>query len=178
MYRKFVSSKEKQEIVHSFIIYNEDDYMSLKIRTGKLEDVELICELVMNLLSELRGKPLRADNLISVSKELLQNKRQPYMVYLAFEEDKCLGIITLSECASLYAQGLYGIIQELYIIPSARSQGIGNQLINKAKEYGIKCGWDRIELGAPNAEKWSNTISFYKREGFKELGPRLRYHLN
>lgn len=150
----------------------------LKIREGNLEDTELICELVVNLLSELRGKPLGNHNLMRVSKELLQNKRQPYMVYLAFKENKCLGIVTLSECVSLYAQGVYGIIQELYIVPSARSQGIGNQLIMKAKEYGMKCGWDRIEVGAPSAETWSKTISFYKREGFQEIGPRLKYNLN
>lgn len=152
--------------------------MSLKIREGSLEDAELICELVVNLLSELRGKPLGNHSLMSICKELLQNKRQLYMVYLAFKENECLGIITLSECASLYAQGTYGIIQELYIIPGGRSQGIGNQLINRAKDYGIKCGWDRIEVGAPSVEQWRKTISFYKREGFQEVGPRLKYHIN
>ncbi|PVE64414.1 GNAT family N-acetyltransferase [Priestia megaterium] len=151
--------------------------MSLKIREGNLEDAELICELVANLLYELRGKPLNNDNLINISKELLKNKKQRYVAYLAFNGDKCLGVVTLSECASLYAQGAFGIIQELYIIPSARSQGIGNQLIKKVKEYGIQCGWDRIEVGAPDAEKWDKTISFYKREGFRELGPRLRCNL-
>ncbi|MGW9103560.1 hypothetical protein ACWGPZ_32330 [Priestia megaterium] len=69
-------------------------------------------------------------------------------------------------------------MQELYIILSIRSRGIGNQLINKAKEYEIKCGWDRNELEAPNTGEWSKILSFYKREGFQELGLRLRCNLN
>ncbi|MFJ7309776.1 GNAT family N-acetyltransferase [Peribacillus frigoritolerans] len=151
--------------------------MDIQIRKANLDDIELITSMVAKLLSELGDEAVNSKEFKDVCTELLGKERNLYTAFLAFKEDQCVGIITLSEFASLYAKGIGGVIQELYIVPNVRSQGIGDLLIDAAKEYGINRGWTRIEVGAPDAEKWNRTVSFYKREGFIEVGPRLKYPL-
>jgi len=54
---------------------------------------------------------------------------------------------------------------------------IGHQLLSAVAEYGKKNQWNRIEVRAPNPLKWERKVSFYKREGFSEIGPRLKLSL-
>jgi hypothetical protein len=35
-------------------------------------------------------------------------------------------------------------------------------------------GWGRLEVGAPDVPKWKGTLAFYRRNGFDEVGPRLK----
>jgi GNAT superfamily N-acetyltransferase len=84
------------------------------------------------------------------------------------------GIITLSEGLSIYAGGKFGVIREFYVIPEIRSTGVGKELLERAKEFGKKNGWNRIEVTLPDKVKWPRTFNFYIREGFKEIGPRFK----
>ena len=55
-----------------------------------------------------------------------------------------------------------------------KSEGIGDQLTQDTKESGYECNCVRLEVGAPNVEKWSRMFSSYKQNDFKEVGPRLK----
>ena len=55
-----------------------------------------------------------------------------------------------------------------------RSNGAGEALIEKAKEFGRRHNWKRIEVTPPDKGKWLRTYNFYIREGFGEIGPRLK----
>jgi hypothetical protein len=46
-------------------------------------------------------------------------------------------------------------------------------LIDHVKAFARSHGWKNIEVGAPDLERWSRSIAFYKRLGFVEVGPRL-----
>lgn len=151
--------------------------MDIQIKKGNINDVELITNMVANLLTELGDININSKELVDICSKLLNNQKNLYTAFLAYRDTQCIGVITLSEFISLYGKGLCGLILELYIVPSERSKGIGEKLIHAGKEYGFQRGWSRIEVGAPDSEKWSKTVSFYKREGFQEVGPRLKYHL-
>jgi GNAT superfamily N-acetyltransferase len=75
---------------------------------------------------------------------------------------------------AIYAGGRFGEITELYVSPAHRSKGIAPILITAATSIGRQKGWKRLEVGAPDQPAWSRTLSFYLREGFEEVGPRLR----
>ena len=49
--------------------------------------------------------------------------------------------------------------------------------VKMAFEYARNKTCNRLEVGAPAYPKWSRTKSFYIREGFKEIGTRLKYEL-
>jgi GNAT superfamily N-acetyltransferase len=87
------------------------------------------------------------------------------------------GLATLSESFAIYANGNYGIIDEMYVAPAFRSQGLGRLLIQAIRAFGREKGWARIDVTAPEGEGWERTRRFYEREGFTFAGPKLKLSL-
>jgi GNAT superfamily N-acetyltransferase len=146
----------------------------LSIRKATVEDTETILRLAKGLFSEL-GHSLPVDNQQSLlfCKTILESGE--YVVFLSnYSQGHSNGIITLSEGLSIYACGKFGVIREFYVIPEMRSTGVGKALLEKAKEYGRSNMWKRIEVTPPDKMKWPLTYKFYSREGFSEIGPRLK----
>lgn len=96
-----------------------------------------------------------------------------FWAFIAEHQGTAVGLITLNECCSVYAGGAFGEIPELYVDPAWRSRALGEELIEHARAFGKSRGWKNIEVGAPDLERWSRSIAFYKRLGFVEVGPRL-----
>ena len=97
-----------------------------------------------------------------------------HWAYKVVDEKQVVGFFTLTESFSFFAHGQYGIINELWVEPEFRSQGVGGkilQLINLA----LKNGWQRIDVSAPIAEEWARSFEFYKKYGFISTGKKLRY---
>ena len=135
------------------------------VRAGQ-EDAGLVATLVHRLLTELSGGQ-------DISLEGLLEQKLVQAV-IARVDGEPSGVICLNECAAIYAGGLFGEITELYVSPECRSLGIAPQLIAEAKQIGRERGWLRLEVGAPDMPAWNRTLQFYLREGFEEVGPRLR----
>ena len=93
---------------------------------------------------------------------------------IAYDRGRPVGVLMLNECAAIYAGGRFGEITELYVAPEYRSRGIAPRLIEEAKIIASERGWVRLEVGAPDQPAWSRTLAFYLREGFENVGPRLR----
>lgn len=98
-----------------------------------------------------------------------------HSTFLALNEDgDAVGVITVAECMSVSAGGHYGVINELYVVPDYRSEGVGKMLMDFAKEIGEQRGWARIEVTTPGDE-FDKTLRFYEREGFMKIGPRYKF---
>jgi GNAT superfamily N-acetyltransferase len=151
--------------------------MSLLIREASEEDIEVITDMVIRLLTELGGAPVDREPYLKTCAELLKQP-QSYTVFLAFSEsNQCMGVVTIAESHAIYAGGRFGVIREFYVSPEKRSSKIGHELLSTVIEYSRIRNWKRIEVGAPNSQKWERTVSFYIREGFVEIGPRLKFVL-
>jgi GNAT superfamily N-acetyltransferase len=83
-----------------------------------------------------------------------------------------VGFVTLYESYSLYAEGAFGTIPELYVRPQHRQQRIGEMLLRAAKEYAVQRGWKRLEVTTPPLPQFDRTLAFYEREGFGITGGR------
>ncbi len=150
--------------------------MSLELRMASECDAEIITDMVLRLITELGGTP-DGKLFLQTCTELLRHP-QFYTVILAFSEsNQCVGMISFSESHAIYTGGIFGLIHEFYVLPEKRSSSIGHQLIQAIISHGKERSWHRIEVGAPNQRNWGRTISFYKREGFVEIGPRLKLNL-
>jgi GNAT superfamily N-acetyltransferase len=153
----------------------EQEYRMATIRRASIGDVDVVIILSKQLFAEL-GHPFpfsENDHLISFCKNLL--KKGDYVVFLSFDyQNSACGMITLNEALSIYAGGNFGVIREFYVIPEIRSSGIGKALLSAAKEFGRSKGWTRIEVTPPHKDKWIRTYNFYMKEGFIEIGPRLK----
>ena len=152
--------------------------MKISTRPVNVHDADVISKLVGALFNELQDVvPTEARNL-----KLEQVKRVLALAprtcgFLLLESETPIGVIMLSEGCSLYADGVYGLITELYIVPAKRSGGHAKRLNEQAEKLGKERGWSMLEVGAPAQPRWQRSLQFYLKDGFQEIGPRLRKRL-
>ena len=148
----------------------------IRVRGAKAEDHAVVTSLVLDLLTELYDPEewgYSRDTLEPAVRRLL-SEGTSWWAFLAYaDEGKPAGVITLNQCAAIYAFGRFGEISELYVVPAYRSAGVGATLIEAAVRFGREQGWSLLEVGAPEVPKWRRTVEFYERCGFSVVGPRL-----
>lgn len=151
----------------------------VRVREAGLADAGTVAALVAALLSELSAGQSDTPRavMLAVAESLLRGS-DSYTVFLAEDlAGHALGVATLSEGVCISALGRFGTIRELYVTPESRSAGVGRVLIQAVLDHGRRHGWTRVEVGAPSATEWPDSLRFYKREGFTEIGPRLKFRL-
>ncbi|MCP1835608.1 GNAT superfamily N-acetyltransferase [Bradyrhizobium sp. USDA 4532] len=148
-------------------------------RKVSVDDATTVTEMVGALLAELGAGHLQAELDTQLVNDLLAMKER-ISGFLAFTEERPVGIIMLSESAALFARGTYGIITELYVVSDQRSSGVAMRLIEAAVDLGTAKGWGQLEVGVPNQPMWSRSpnSALYLKAGFAEIGPRLKLPLH
>ena len=147
--------------------------MTIQINIATVSDTLVVSEFIYLLIDELAaGAGPDRKTMEAATRQVLAMKGVTSIV--ATEGATPVGVIMLNECAAIYAGGLFGEISELYVSKEHRSKGIAAQLVDAAKAYAKEHGWKRLEVGAPPQPVWDRTLQFYLREGFAEVGPRLR----
>lgn len=149
---------------------------SVTIRQATIDDSRAVATMVLELLLEIAPESadtLSLDGLAGVSASLLADGQGVWAFLAVAGGGEAVGVLTLNECAALYAKGRFGEISELYVAPEWRSAKVGAKLIDAAVAFGRGCGWPLIEVGAPDQLKWRRSVDFYHGYGFTEVGPRL-----
>jgi GNAT superfamily N-acetyltransferase len=100
-----------------------------------------------------------------------------HWAYGAFDEDRLVGVCTLAESFAFFANGTYGIINELWVDPEYRSAGLGGQLLSFIIEQARVQGWQRLDVSSPTEERWIRSFDFYIKYGFSFTGKKLKYEL-
>lgn len=145
----------------------------ISVRLAQGEDASTVAGLVHSLLDELSsGKGPGVEEIAERAETVLSGTG--VVAVIAFAGDAPIGVMTLNECAAIYAGGKFGEISELYVRPEMRSKGVAQRLLDYAQKEALARGWKRIEVGAPGQPDWHRTLNFYLRNGFDEVGPRLR----
>ena len=150
--------------------------MGIEIRTATREDAAIVGELAYRLVREISpdGAPqIDLGDYRACATRLLDGQ-SGFWALIAFAEDKPVGLLTLSLCAAIYAGGSFGEIAELYVDSDYRSQRIAAELVAAAVDFAKERDWPRLEVGAPDLPRWQRTVDFYLKEGFVEVGPRLK----
>ena len=156
-----------------------DPAMSIRIERVGIESAEMVFRTVMALLQELGAE---AEDVGELDEARLRAgwaaASDRFHVFLArAEAGEVAGLVTLCETFAIYANGNYGVIDEMYVAPAFRSQGLGKRLIDTIKGFGREKGWTRIDVTAPEGKGWERTRRFYEREGFSFAGPKLKLPL-
>lgn len=144
------------------------------IETATTDGAGDVAAAVRALLAELGSAARPGDD---VARGLIESGR----VHALVARDAAgavVGAITVAASASIYAGGDFGVIQEFYVAPALRSRRLGARLIAAARRLAKSRGWDRLEVGAPAAERFSRTQAFYRANGFREIGPRLQIKIS
>lgn len=97
---------------------------------------------------------------------------QVYTALVAVDGSSPAGFVGICESCALYAEGTFGILQEFYVLPSARSTGVGAALIEAATAHALSRGWRRLELCTPPLPEFRRSLTFYEHHGFEVTGGR------
>lgn len=152
----------------------------MNIEPARVNEIDTVLALVEDLLAELgeEGQEFAGVDRSKLELDIRRNldpESGRFTALLAKEEaGTAVGILTLSENFAIYAGGQYGVIDEMYVRPAYRSQGIGLQLVETALQIARGRAWFRLEVTGPENEPGTRALRFYERMGFEHTGPKLR----
>jgi GNAT superfamily N-acetyltransferase len=146
-----------------------------EIRRASAEDAEAIAQLLHDFNSEYEdftpGVPALSERL----GELLA--AEEIVVLLA--ADPPLGFALFRLRPSLWSKAGDVYLEELYVVPSRRGQGIGGALLDTAIETARQMGANHFELTTGEEDVEARALSksrgFSNREGAPD-GPRMLYY--
>ena len=147
----------------------------VRVRAARGSEKAIVLDLVQRLLVELGEEELQT-RLLPVRTLIASWRRSGHgtVAYLAFDADRPVGVATVSESWAAYAGGRFGLLNEMYVVPSHRSRRVGALLIAAAREHGRRRGWRRLDVTAPESPRWDRSRRFYERQGFVFTGPKLK----
>lgn len=144
----------------------------ITFRIADEADTHIVAQLLADLFEEVGHTPT-AEEIAEIFLHIDADDQHSTLLALDEDED-VVGILTIAESIALYAGGRIGVVNELYVVPEYRSEGVGKMLLDAAKELGEQRGWVRLEVTTPG-EDYAKTLRFYEREGFMPIGPRYKY---
>lgn len=147
----------------------------MNIRLAKESDGETVIQLVSEMMIELGFPEFDDRDLGKIFKGLEQGGKHGFVMLAESDETIC-GICTVSFVVALRTRGVYGIVQEMYVLPGLRNQRIGVEMLVAALEYAQSVGCIMVEVGTP--PEGSRQNRFYKGVGFKRFGDRYRYRFD
>ena len=150
--------------------------MSIRLAQAQPADAPLVADLVGELLREIMTAiGMKAFEFPQVETEARARRwlvDGTYTVLLAYHDEQVAGLLTLSESRALYAEGVFGIIPELYVRPAFRSRRVGATLLADAKNLAHTKQWTRLEVTTPPLPQFDRALAFYERQGFSITGGR------
>lgn len=135
----------------------------MRLRRAEPKDLAKLTQLMLAFSTEALA-PLETQHIEEAAEPLLTEN--PLGVILVAQDEELLGYLVMSFGWGIESGGKEALIDEVYISPSARNQGLGSALaelaIEHAKENGVKAIF--LETEQPN----NRVRKLYSRLGFEQ----------
>ncbi len=145
----------------------------MEIYQATIEDLEG----VSNLFNAYRMFYKQTSNLEGAKgyiKERLENEDS--VIFIVKNNQKYIGFTQLYPTFSSISMKNAWILNDLFIDPEARKQGIGEMLLHKAKDYAIKTGAKSISLST--APDNFSAQRLYEKNGYERDSQFYHYELS
>jgi GNAT superfamily N-acetyltransferase len=145
------------------------------IREAGDDDVAAVAGAIESLLLELGGgRPARHE--LETEVRALLGDPAGGSVLIAEADGALVGVLSASWQRAIHVPGIYATIQDLWVDEAWRSRGVGAELVEAIASQARTRGVSRLEVGLPRETfaAIASTQSFYERNGFEHLGPRMR----
>lgn len=145
------------------------------VREAGGDDAEAVASAVESLLTELGGRRPERSELETEVRALLDDP-EGGSVLIAEADGDVVGLLSASWQRAIHVPGIYATIQDLWVDEAWRSRGVGAELVEAIASQARGRGVSRLEVGLPRETfaAIASTESFYRRNGFDHLGPRMR----
>jgi ribosomal protein S18 acetylase RimI-like enzyme len=174
--------------------------VAARVRRAASEDLGAVVAAVGDLLAELGSTPPPEDEMFAAARALYEDASNGVLLVAEADDGagfengaegeggargeaergiagaEIVGVLVASFQVALHVPGRYAVIQDLWVAPAWRSRAIGRDLVTALCALLSEQRMARAEVGLPR-ESFQNieaTESFYLRNGFSPLGPRMR----
>jgi GNAT superfamily N-acetyltransferase len=101
--------------------------------------------------------------------------RKDQLALLAGTADDPTGFAYLTLRLSPYYDGPVALLEELYVVPHLRDQGVGTALLTEAIEAARGLGSEEMQINVDEVD--TDTRRFYERHGFVNVEPGTDYRM-
>ncbi|MBN2362697.1 GNAT family N-acetyltransferase [candidate division WOR-3 bacterium] len=147
----------------------------IEIRTGTIEDVAVITDLIRNMVLEMENySGHRVDKSNSVWIAMEKNVRSniysiEHIFLIAYHEsqkDDVIGMVSadIEPLDSIFVEKKRLHLSAVYVEPNARRKGVAEQLIGKMLEWGQQMNVEEVDL---NVLVSNPAKQLYEKLGFK-----------
>jgi ribosomal protein S18 acetylase RimI-like enzyme len=136
----------------------------MDIRPARPDDIPQLLLLVRRYWDFEGIKGFTALRIELVLKELLTGAAAPGAIWVAETQGGLTGYLIVVLVMSVEHQGLMGEIDELFVMPEARSQSTGARLLAAAEAALVQRGCVRLQLQLASGN--ARARAFYERLGF------------
>jgi GNAT superfamily N-acetyltransferase len=148
-----------------FLTKSKSRRKQFSIRLATIHDCRESSELLLRQLAE-HGVDATEEKLAKVMGKILSDKTNGFIL-IARSRGNIVGVAYVAIILSAEHCGKVGWLEELYVMPEYRSQGIGAALVTAVLERARKLGIVAIDLEVDAAHRRAETL--YRRFGFHPL---------
>ena len=143
---------------------------AIEIRAARREDAAVVHRLLLGLASAL-GKPEGIRSSVADIERFGFGERPRFEAVLAFDKSEAVGLaVYFYEFSTWRGQpGVY--VQDLYVAPSARGQGLGRELIQAVRQRAAEQGARYVKLTV--YDRNPEALAFYHGIGFESCEDEL-----
>lgn len=139
--------------------------MTSQVRRAEIADTAVVARLLDDFNREFDTPTPGVGVLDSRLRGLLA--QGAVVAFLA--EDPAVGLAVLTLRPNVWYDGPVGLLDELYVVPSRRSQGIGSRLLEAAEEFTRGSGGELLEINVDGEDV--DARRFYERHGYRCTEP-------
>ncbi len=146
--------------------------MDILIRQATIQDVPLLQKLNQEVFIE----DFQYDNDLDMDWAMGEKGKNYFTKTVSSDESACfvaeidnkaVGYLSIGYKSTPFRKSRYLEVENIGVSPGFRSQGIGAELIKKAKVWGKKHSFSRLFVNSYFDN--SRAVEFYKRNGFAEI---------
>jgi ribosomal protein S18 acetylase RimI-like enzyme len=140
-------------------------------------DAEMLDAVVALFEAQLREHAIKTsrDDLRRVIQQVTDDQRYGFMLAATAPDGCPIGVAYASSLLSLEHGGVSGWLEELYVLPQWRGQGIGSRLIEEVVIHARKLGWRALDLEVDATHQ--RAVSLYTRYQFRSHSRRRFYRM-
>ena len=140
----------------------------LEIKKATLADEAIVLDLLQRQFDEHQIEVEEATLKSAILEELKNEKLGIFLI--ARKDERSVGFAAIVFTWTLEHGGIVAWLEELYVLPELRNDGIGTQLVDAVIAETTKLGCRAIDLEVEEEHKRAEHL--YKRKGFHLLSRR------